>query len=189
MISQKRGIDPKIMRCADDVLHRSGAPRLFNGVAIDVRRIIEGFWNLQVALVPNLTLAGRHLLAAYIPEFHYILVERNCIEPRQRFSMAHELGHAVLEDDFGPADTLFQVSEAFLCVEGDADPSLGDERTAGRRRRREIRANQFATRLLMPDGLVKDVWRRGRDVRAVAGELGVSMESLTYRLRDLGLTR
>jgi Zn-dependent peptidase ImmA (M78 family) len=126
-------------------------------------------------------------MAAYVAQFRCVFVEKNCISARQRFSMAHELGHAELEDDFGDADTLFKVTEAFLCVESDTEATTYDERARGRRRRREIRANQFASLLLMPAQLVKEVWRSRRDLRVCAEDLGVSIESLRYRLTDLGL--
>ena len=180
-------IDPKIVRRVDDVLTRSGCPKLPNGVGIDVRRILEQFSRLNVRFVRELNLGGRDLLAAYVPQFRCVFVEKNCFEPRQRFSMAHELGHAELEDDFGDADSLFKVTEAFLCAEADADVTPHGERSAGQRRRREIRANQFAALLLMPEHLVKEVWRSDKDVRRSADVLGVSAESLRYRLTDLRL--
>ena len=42
-------------------------------------------------------------------------------------------------------------------------------------------------RLLMPDGLVRETWRACPDVRRAAELLGISMESLRYRLEELGL--
>lgn len=182
-------IDPAIRKRADEILRRSGIPRLENGIAIDVRRIVEDFCGFKFALVPNLEFNGKRRLAAFIPEYNYILVEEHCIEPRQRFSMAHELGHAELEHDFGSADSLFgaQTQRAFLCGEDDVDGVKIGDRRAGRLRRSEIRANQFAAFLLMPEDLVREVWRSKRDLRGCADDLAVSAQAMGYRLADLHL--
>lgn len=184
-------VDPKIRKRADELLRRSGYPRLPNGIGIDVQAIIENFCGFRFALVRNLELGGKPRLAAYIPEHNYVLVEENCIESRQRFSMAHELGHAELEHDFGPAQSLFgdNAATAFLCGDDDLGGIPVDSRRAGLRRRSEIRANQFAAFLLMPETLVREVWRDCADVRACAAGLCVSVESLGYRLRDLRLVQ
>lgn len=182
-------IDPIIKKRADEVLRRSGMPRLDNGIAIDVRGIIEDFCKFKFAEVPNLEFNGKRRLAAFIPDFNYILVEEHCIEVRRRFSMAHELGHAQLEHDFGSAESLFgsTTQQAFLCGEDDLEGARLDERRAGLRRRSEIRANQFAAFLLMPEGLVREVWRNASAVRDCADKLAVSVQAIGYRLGDLRL--
>lgn len=187
MIRSRGWIDPKIIRRVDAVLTRSGAPKLPNGVGIDVKRILEQFSKLNVRFVADLRPGGRPLLAAYVPQFRCVFVEKNCFLPRQRFSMAHELGHAELEDDFGDADALFNVAQAFFCTESDTDETPGDERRMSQRRLRERRADKFASLLLMPEQIVRDTWRECNDVRACADLLGVSMQSLRFRLTDLGL--
>ena len=191
MIKRVGSVDPAIARRADEVLRKSGYPRLHNLVGIDLERIVTEFYRLQLRYHPDLKFNGRSLLAAYIPSFPFVFVHRGCITSRQRFSIAHELGHAELEDDFGQSEGLFAHKEAFLCSADDIESEVAsarEERRYGRRRRREIRANQFAVRLLMPDGLVKETWRRCLNISGTAGLLGVSMESLRYRLEELGLT-
>jgi Zn-dependent peptidase ImmA (M78 family) len=187
MIGSRGWIDPKITRRVDAVLMRSGAPRLSNGVGIDVKRILERFSRLNVRFVADLRLGGRPLLAAYVPQFRCVFVEKHCFLPRQRFSMAHELGHAELEDDFGDADTLFNVAQAFLCTESDTDETPNDERRMGLRRLRERRADKFASLLLMPEQIVRETWRGCGEIRTCADLLGVSMQSLRFRLSELGL--
>lgn len=184
-------IDPNIRKRADEILRRSGYPRLPNGIGIDVQAIIEDFCKFKFALVPELQLGGKRRLAVYIPEHNYVIVEEHCIESRRRFSLAHELAHAELEHDFGPAQNLFgdSTAAAFLCGEEDLSVARTAERRVGLRRRSEIRANQFAAFLLMPEPLVREVWRRHADPQTCAGALSVSVESLGYRLRELGLVR
>jgi len=81
---------------------------------------------------------------------------------RQRFTIAHEIGHIELEHDQGNAKPLFELDqpETFECTEEDENLSVMDESRAGLRRKREIRANQFAANLLLPEGLVREIWRR-----------------------------
>lgn len=183
-------VHPEIERHADEVLRKSGFPKLPNGIAVDVLRLAEEFYGLHVRYNRNLRFNGRPVLAAYIPGFSYLFVDRGCIPTRQRFSIAHELGHAELEGNFGGSARLFSMDEAFLCGHEEAVPTMSPptERSMGRRRRREIRANQFAARILMPAALVKEVWRSGIDLRRMADALEVSVEALRYRAEELRLS-
>ncbi len=187
----KRGlpIHPEIGNAVDRTLRESGPPRLENGVAIDVEAIARDYCKFDVAVVDGLVVDGRALLAAYIPQLRAIIAEGRCHPNRQRFSLAHELGHAQLEDDFGDADSLFgsQPRTAFSCEPGDMSPRPEDERSKGRRRRLEIRANQFAALLLMPTGLVKQVWEKHHDPQRCSHMLGVSKLAIEYRLQALNL--
>ncbi len=184
---QARRVDPAIRRRAEEVLRKSGCPRLPNGIGIDVKHIVRNYYRFNLALIPDLTFGGKRLLAAYLHEYRYVFVEKRCMWTRQRFSIAHELGHAELEDDFGGTTSLFVFDDSFLCSNQDADDMVVTEKIVGRRRRSEIRANQFATILLMPEDLVRQVWRSDSRLRSCADDLGVSMETLRYRLVDLKL--
>lgn len=81
---------------------------------------------------------------------------------RQRFTLAHELGHHVLHGDQRFRDPLHQVPGTDL---------------------KEMEANAFAANLLMPESLVRHHFERGDDVVAM---FGVSPSAMKYRLRDLG---
>jgi Zn-dependent peptidase ImmA (M78 family) len=188
----KRGlpVHPEIGQAAERILRESGPPRLDNGIGIDVVAIIREFCNLEVAWISGLRPMGKALLGLYVPQFRAVLVENECHPHRQRFSLAHELGHAQLQDDFGDADSLFDVQAlqmVYFCDAADMSAKPDDERSRGRRRRLEVRANQFAGELLMPTGLVKEVWPRYRDVRKCGELLGVSKQSLEIRLQQLNL--
>lgn len=179
--------DPK--RVAADVLTRSGSPRTPGGKAIDVASILRDYAGFDVAHVPNLNPGGQQLLGLYIPEHNIVMVESNCIESRKRFSMAHELGHAELQFDFGRVDGLFSTAKRpiFVCTAKDEGRGREDERAAGAHRRREIRANQFAAELLMPASLVREVWSQYGNIELTADALIVSRQALGYRLRELRL--
>lgn len=108
-------------------------------------------------------------------------VNASDILPRQRFTAAHELGHAVLHRD---------QMETFL---PDHMISEADEPT----QQHEREANLFAAELLMPRELLQARAAELRSTHGVcprlvlayrlASELLVSREAMRYRLKYLGL--
>lgn len=101
---------------------------------------------------------------------------------RQRFSVAHELGHYLLHCDAG---------SVFI----DASPVFfRDETSSEGSDRQEIEANAFAAELLMPEEDIRRViGNKPLDafdepgVRRLAARFGVSAQALTIRLTKLGL--
>ena len=99
---------------------------------------------------------------------------------RQRFSIAHELGHLVLHE---PA---FQIDQhAFVSFRNSKSSSASDPH--------EIEANQFAAALLMPEVLLRacvDQLGENPDVeesiRRLAQRFDVSTQAMTIRLTSLG---
>ena len=87
---------------------------------------------------------------------------------RQRFTAAHELAHAILDED----------DEAIISFKNDKKP-------------REVRANTFASRFLLPPNKLKKLpspqnWKPEDTVRW-ANELMVSTTALAYALSEAGL--
>jgi Zn-dependent peptidase ImmA (M78 family) len=162
-----------------------------NGRAIDVEHIVREFCKIELMFIDGLHPSGRPLLGLFTPTFNAIMLESNCVEVRQRFTIAHEIGHVQLDHGYGNANPLFDLDqpETFECTEEDENLGVMDELKAGLRRKKEIRANQFAAHLLMPEGLVREVWREEhRNLDRVASSLLVSKEALGYRLSDLRLS-
>ena len=101
---------------------------------------------------------------------------------RQRFTIAHEIGHYLLHRESG---------RVFI----DAAPVFfRDENAASGRDPQEIAANQFAAELLMPRRELRElVSQQPIDVfdeaavRQLASQFGVSAQALTIRLTRLGL--
>lgn len=181
-------VDPE--RLASETLLRCGQPRLANGRAIDVERIARDFCKVEVMYISDLNPSGKSLLGLYAPMMNAIMVNCDNIQVRQRFTIAHEIGHVQLEHGHGNAQSMFELPdlETFECTEEDDGFSGTDDRFTGLRRRAEIRANQFAAHLLMPAGLVREVWRQENgNAERVAHALEVSKESLGYRLDSLRL--
>jgi Zn-dependent peptidase ImmA (M78 family)/transcriptional regulator with XRE-family HTH domain len=97
------------------------------------------------------------------------LVSTYSAVPRQRWTIAHELGHLVA---------------------GDAQELRVDENLFSSRSKEETRANAFAAAFLLPEDDIKASWARSnKSVDAVAELLetyGVSLDALAFRLHNVG---
>lgn len=109
-------------------------------------------------------------------------VNRNHSEVRQRFTMAHEIGHYHLHSK----ESLLFIDNKYIAAR-DSDSSSGENRA-------EIQANMFAAALLMPKALLeKEIKGRGLDLGdddvldTLAKEFRVSTQAMAYRLSNLGL--
>lgn len=92
---------------------------------------------------------------------------------RQRFTIAHELGHYLLSHHEN-----FHIDLASATAHGEsANYSWRDERAA----------NDFAAELLMPANLVIGAARKEPSVQALARTFDVSREAMGFRLINLGL--
>lgn len=89
---------------------------------------------------------------------------------RQRFTIAHEIGHHINGDISAPRDTAAHFSS------GVRDP-------------REVAANRFAAALLMPTALVKHMIFEEKitDIHRLAKAFGVSTAAMEYRLKNTGI--
>ena len=99
---------------------------------------------------------------------------------RQRFTIAHEIGHLLLHPHNDHVDR--GISFYFR-----------NERSSQAEVRGEIEANQFAADLLMPKSMIDDLMLKPVDlmdeaaVGTLASTFDVSAQALTYRLTNLGL--
>lgn len=132
--------------------------------------------NVSGVLVP--TGAGRWIIG----------VNASHAETRQRFTIAHEIGHLRLHGYTTPhADGQYLLR---MRNERSSDGSVDEE----------IEANQFAAELLMPAGVLRREVANSRieyaawdgehydpDIELLARKFRVSKQSLTLRLSSLGL--
>ncbi len=93
-------------------------------------------------------------------------------ERRQRFTIAHELGH-VLQRHVQPGGRMHR------------DPKRDYQRMGETPMERE--ANEFAAQLLMPESVLKLAARTLRSSQRLAAEFNVSTEAMKYRLQNIGI--
>lgn len=108
-----------------------------------------------------------------------ILLARNRLAPRTRYSLAHELGHWLIPTHRP------DVGHGFECQLDDLHRV--DEKEQNRRRRIEAEANRFASALLMPPRRVRTEMGRApdlEDVVALANKFGVSKEAMARAYVD-----
>lgn len=166
---------------------------------------VEDLADLLYLLAIDLTheLPG-NLAGRFYPEQRIIEVRRDDNPRRQRFTIAHEVGHyrlhVVAESAVGAS---YACSSAVITsadgeeqapamlrehpLPGFAVPAPTKPETSNQDvRRREVEANAFAAELLMPSQLVEQaVERYGRDVPALAELFDVSRQAMQFRLEKL----
>ena len=111
-----------------------------------------------------------------------IVVNETHPPSRQRFTVAHELGHLLLHQ---PEDRVFFDRNVVL---------FRDSASSDGNQSQEVEANAFAAELLMPEDTLRS-FLAGRPmdafdeagVRRLARTFGVSAQALTIRLTRLGL--
>lgn len=144
-----------------------------SGVSVteDLAAAIETAFRIDVAILP----LGDDVdgLAVAMPQARLILAAPTSIPYRQRFTIAHELGHLLAGDD----QELHLDEDIF----GEKSKATGSER----------RANAFAAALLMPAHHLREIaGHNGIDETEfcrLVGALRVSPGALAHRLRGLDL--
>ena len=132
---------------------------------VDVDRIARD-WGLAVEYVPR----PRGLHGRVVVERAVIEVAANDHPHRKRFTVAHELGHYVL--DHNPVLT-------------EAEPrDFGNPKSVN-----EKEANHFAAALLMPEEWVRQDWQNLQDAERMANLYRTSPEAMWYRLMELKLLK
>jgi Zn-dependent peptidase ImmA (M78 family)/transcriptional regulator with XRE-family HTH domain len=137
----------------------------------DLPSLTEEVFGADVAIVA--LAEGFDGLAASSDDAKLIVLGTSPVPARQRFTLAHELGHLVAGDDQGVHldHDVYDKSQA-------KDPS-------------EQRANSFASAFLMPETILREaVGSAGlteTDFARLACELKVTPSALAFRLKDLRL--
>lgn len=96
---------------------------------------------------------------------------------RRRFTIAHEIGHALLHLKDVPHGAYTDMRRQLFRLANVAplsDPA-------------ETSANQFAAALLMPEQWVRAAYERTRNVAELAREFNVSVDAMTFRTKNLDL--
>ena len=132
--------------------------------AANLATLIETDLGVDVAIQPLGQLDG---LAVTTSSARLILAATSVVPTRQRFTLAHELGHLAASDD-----QQLHTDENVYTRDGEG----------------EMRATAFATELLMPEAALADRIHRGsRWFEELTWELRVSPTVLAHRLGNLKL--
>lgn len=169
---------------AEKLIERLDNP--FNGLSVDVEYIAEevGLKVIYDDLGPGPDISG---LLVSNKNGAFIFVQKDDHPHRQRFTIAHEIGHFVLRHQFESGKHVHVDRGNFISQRGPRASEGLDPK--------EIEANQFAASLLLP---VKLVQRRVKElvgdgplldyhVTQLAKEFAVSEQAMTIRLTTLGL--
>lgn len=132
---------------------------------INLGEILQNF-NLSLSIasfkLPNVS-------GAYDNSQQTIFIAKTDSPKRQLFTVAHELGHLILNHD-RPTD-IFYRHQALEFNNQD----LTEEKEA----------NFFAAALLMPKELVEKFWQHHSDIELLAAFFGVSRTAAFWRLKNL----
>lgn len=101
-----------------------------------------------------------------------IYLNRNDSPTRQRFTLAHELGHCIMHREYYRNGILERI-DMFRNPENHSQE--------------EVEANAFAANLLMPEQMVREMWKRWGSTEILADIFKVSLSAMSYRLYNLHL--
>ncbi|UBV43955.1 ImmA/IrrE family metallo-endopeptidase [Deinococcus taeanensis] len=134
---------------------------------LDTHSLMDGLDGVQLTFMPMGDRDG-----AYDPEHHVILINSRTRPERQRFTLAHEISHALL---LGDDDLLSDLHDAF---EGDRLEQVI-----------ETLCNVGAAALLIPPALVQEMLDRfgptGRALGELARRADVSASTALYTLAEI----
>ncbi len=137
---------------------------------IDLKSILDEF-NIQLVFDPDLDNQESGYIS-YNDEEWIIGVNADHHKNRQRFTIAHELGHYMLHRI--EIEKLGKISDAILFRKNETN-------------RLEIEANNFASDLLMPEEEFRKKINDGTTIiNDIAQYFGVSSLAVRYRAKNLG---
>lgn len=146
---------------------------------VDVELVGSLLFDLAVERVPELKVGPKPYAGVLAATARLIAVEANDHEHRQRFTVAHEIGHFTLHYLANPA------WETFTCSESDMQVQTSG---ATEHSRREWEANLFASEMLMPAEQVQLMHRVVKgSLFKLSRHFHVSRQAMEIRLKRLGL--
>ncbi len=158
---------PVLLRSASDLRNLGRLNDCYDGLTLDVEKLVQFIPDLKLEYTDmDSTLSG-----SLSKQDNIWLIRINKVQSktRQRFSIAHELGHFVYHKDDAKefVDTTF-----FRGLTAD---------------NMEFTANKFASELLMPKEQVRQLIdkKNVRSVADLAAIFGVSSAAMLYRVKEL----
>lgn len=165
--------EPTLMKDIDDLLKKAKENGCYDGEKLDINKIIryvnttnpkEPISLEYVQMEPATSGSLLYENGAWV-----IRVNKNHNTRRQRFTIAHEIGHYIMHRNKLQSFT----DEIFF--------------RAGNKGDIENRANDFASKLLMPEEDVRNAIAEGiRNIGLLAERFEVSSQAMKIRIQDLG---
>lgn len=156
-----------LLRSASDLRKLGEQNDCYDNMALDIEKLIQYIPGVKLEYADmDSTLSGS---LSKQGEFWLIKVNKVHSKTRQRFSIAHELGHFVYHKD---DENEFVDSTFFRGMTSDNF---------------ENTANRFASELLMPEDQVRQLIEKDnvRRVSELASRFGVSSAAMLYRVKEL----
>lgn len=175
---------------AERVLARARSEFVFlgepwNAYQVNVDLIATLLFEMGIQRVPDLRVGDREYAGFLDAPARLIAIESDHHPHRQRFSVAHEIGHFVLHYLPYPKS-----AGLFTCTTRDMEASGAHKRdgTSISHFRQEVQANLFAGSLLMPEEPVRAMHKAtGGKLSAMARHFKVSPKAMEIRLSRLHL--
>ena len=160
--------EPNLLVDVESIIKDAQEKGYYTGYSLDIKKVICAIEEIEVRLEPmdaNQSGSFKHENDKWI-----IGVNEKHHPNRQKFTMAHELGHYILhrEKNINIVDTTF-----FRNNETDSI---------------EFMANEFAAKLLMPENVVRDLVdnQRIKNIGELAEKFEISASAMRYRILSLG---
>jgi Zn-dependent peptidase ImmA (M78 family) len=165
--SQTKYKEPDLLADVGSIIKNAQEKGYYSGYSLNIENVINTFNDIEVRyeqMQPNQSGYFRNVNDKWI-----IGVNRLHHRNRQRYTLAHELGHYILhkEKNIDIVDTTF-----FRNSETDSI---------------EYMANEFAAKLLMPQDKVEALINQGiKNIGELAEKFEVSASAMKYRVLSLG---
>lgn len=161
--------EPALFRDVNTISEYAKSHGFYDGNIINLDETISMFQDIKVEYIPMTGTQSGQL--SYSDGLWTISINSLHNKKRQRFTLAHELGHYILHKEKNAEfkDTVF--------FRNDVLDSM------------EYNANEFASELLMPEVDVRTYVNKGiRNIGNLADIFGVSAAAMKYRIISLGYT-
>ena len=165
--TSKKYSEPDLLVGVDSIIKKAREDGLYSGDILKIEDLIPKLGDIKIeykSMEPGLSGSLNFQDGKWI-----ICVNKNHNIKRQRFTIAHELGHFMLHKDKNVEfkDSTFFRSNALDSI--------------------EYNANEFAARLLMPEEIVRQLISEGiKNIGELAARFKVSSAAMKYRVLSLG---
>jgi Zn-dependent peptidase ImmA (M78 family) len=160
--------EPDLLVSVNDILEKAQESGLYINNALKIVDLISTFNDVEIKY--EAMDASKSGSLSYIDGKWIMCINSNHNIKRQRFTMAHELGHYMLHKGKNTAfaDTTFFRSDDMSSI--------------------EYQANEFAARLLMPENALRKLIDEDKvkNIGELASNFEVSSSAMKYRVISLG---